>query len=82
MRQLVMRRPRFTLRTLLICTGLVGYLLVTGPYWYGLARIQYREYRIRAINRELNPTAERRKALRDELNEWQKDRDLHPASGQ
>lgn len=81
MRQLVMRRPRFTLRTLLICTGLVGYLLVTAPYWYGLARIRYREHRIRVIRQELNPTPARRKALRDELDEWYRDRDLHPESG-
>lgn len=82
MRQLAMRRPRFSLRALLIFTGLVGYLLVTGPYWYRLARIRYREYRIRVINEELYPPAARRKALSDELDEWYKERDLYPTSGQ
>lgn len=81
-RQLAMRRPRFSLRTLLIFTGLVGYLLVTGPYWYRLARIRYREYRIRVIRQELHPTPARRKALSDELAEWYRERDVYPDTGQ
>jgi hypothetical protein len=72
-------RPRFTLRTVLVFTALVGYFIVTGPYWYKIARIHYREHRIRVITHELSAT--HRNELHQELGDWYADRDMNPPSG-
>lgn len=72
-----MRRPQFKLKSLLIATSLIGYLLVTAPYWYGLARLQYMEYRIRVIRQELSPAA--RAKLQSELDALYLERSIHPS---
>lgn len=75
-----MPRPQFKLRSLLLAAGVVAYLLVAAPYWFGLARIQYREYRIRAVRKQLSPA--HRAQLNSELKAWLLDRSIHPESGE